>query len=256
MNAQVYVFPLIMLLAFGGYAFWMMSKRKQAIAGAGPAMHAFFSRTGFRYAHLPPEPLDLHVQHAMTEANDWSARDRVTQYVRSFHGIPIRFEQAMVATDRGASISGSWSAPVTAPPRIPFHIAERSLSGIGKAASEMFSNTTRHWSPRFPQQVQTGIPQLDSRFVVYGHDPNAVRWLFQQNPALVQALLQCAEVDLWVDQNGAVFADPMQKNMNAAMGGMVGNMALGFDLAKRMELSVPVHERMSEILAMSLRAAA
>jgi hypothetical protein len=255
-NAQVYVFPAIMMLAFGGYFVWMMNKRKQATAAAGPAMHAFFTRTGFRYAHLPPEPVDMHVQQAVTEASDYSARDRVTQYVRSFHGMQVRFEQAYVATPQGGSISGSWSTALTSPPRVPFHIADKSLSGLGKVASEMFSNTTRNWSPRFPQQVQTGIPQIDGRFVVFGFDPNAVRHILQQNPALVQALLGCAEVDLWVDQNSAVFADPMQKNMNAAMGGMVGNMALGFDIAKRMEMSIPVHERMSEILAMSVRAAA
>lgn len=255
MNAQVYAFPLIMLAAFGGYAFWMMNKRKAALANAGPAMHDFFARTGFRYAHLPPEPVEMHVQHAMMEANDMSARDRITQYVRNFHGIPVRFEQAMVSTANGASISGSWSAPVQAPPRVPFQIADRSLSSVGKAVGEMFSNTTRNWQPRFPQPVQTGIPQLDGRFVVFGLDPNAVRHVLQQNPQLVAALLACAEVDLWVDAAGAVFADPMQKNMNAAMGGTMGNMALGFDLAKRMEMSVPVHERMSEILAMTVRAA-
>lgn len=255
MNAQVYVFPVIMLLAFGGYAFWMMSKRKQALANAGPAMHDFFQRTGFRYAHLPPEPIDMHVQHAVAEANDMTMRDRVTQYVRNFHGVPIRFEQAMVTTPTGSSISGSWSAPVQGQPRIPFHIADRSLSSVGKAVGEMFSNMTRQWSPRFPQQVQTGNPQIDGRFVIFGFDPNAVRHLVQQNPQLFAALAQCAEVDLWVDAQGAVFADPMQKNMNAAMGGTVGNMSLGFDIAKRMEMSVPVHERMSEILAMAVRAA-
>ncbi len=256
MNAQVYVFPVLMMLAFGGYFVWMMSKRKQATAAAGPAMHAFFTRTGFRYANLPPEPVDMHVQRAMAEASDYSARDRVTQYVRNFRGLQVRFEQAFVATLEGGVISGSWSIALTASPRIPFHVADRSLGGLGKVAAEMFSNTTRSWSPRFPQQVQTGIPQIDGRFVVYGFDPNAVRHQLQQNPALVQALLGCAEVDLWVDQSSAVFADPLQKNMNAAMGGMVGNMALGFDIAKRMEMSVPVHERMSEILAMSVRAAA
>lgn len=256
MNASAYVFPLVMLAAFGAYAFWMMKKRQESIAGAGPAMHAFFQRTGFRYAHLPPEPVEMHVQHAVAEASNMTARNIVTMYVRNFHGIPMRFEQAYVSTNEGYSVSGSWSAPAPAPPRIPFHVADRSLSGIGKAASEMFSNSTRNWSPRFPQQVQTGNPQLDGRFMIFGIDPNAVRWLFQQNPQLVAALSQCAEVDLWVDPSGAVFADPMQKNMNAGLGGTIGNMAVGFDIARRMELSVPVHDRVCEILAMSLRAAA
>jgi hypothetical protein len=68
--------------------------------------------------------------------------------------------------------------------------------------------------------------------------------------------VQCVEVDLCVDAQGAVFGDPMQKNMNAALGGMVGQMARGLDYGKRMEASVPVHERMSEILALAARASA
>jgi hypothetical protein len=153
------------------------------------------------------------------------------------------------------SISCSWRAPLPGPPRIPFHIADRSLASLGKAVREAFSNTTRCWSPMHPHAVQTGIPQIDGRFLVFGRDPNAVRWLFQQNPQLVGALLQCVEVDLWVDDREAVFADPMQKNMNAAMGGTMGQMALGFDVARRMEMSIPVHDRMSDLLLMSVRAA-
>jgi hypothetical protein len=254
MNPQVYAFPILMLVAFGAYAIYMMSKTKKAVAGLGPAMESFFMKTGYRYAHLPPEPVQMHVQQAMMEAQDRSAHDRIVQYVRNFHGVPVHFKQAYISTSQGFSISASWSVPMPRPPRVPFQIAERSLSSVGKAVREAFSNTTRVWEPRFPHPVQTGDPRIDSRFVVYGHDPNAVRALLQQNPALIASLLGCVEVDLWVDSHEAVFADPMQKNVNAALGGTVGQMAIGFDYAKRMDLSVPVHERMSEILAMSVRA--
>lgn len=248
-----YLLPLLVLLLCGGYAAWARSKANQAIATLGPAMHGFFAKTGFRFLHLPPEPIELHVQHAMADAQNQAAGDRVIEYARSFLGQPIHFRQAYVKSPEGFSISGSWSAPMSAPPRIPFHIADRSLSSVGKAVREAFSNSTRLWEPRFPHAVQTGIPEIDSRFVVFGVDPNAVRWLFQQNQALCAALLVCAEVDLWVDDRAAVFADPMQKNMNAGMGGMVGSMAMGFDYGKRMDMSIPVHDRMSEILALAVR---
>ena len=254
MSVQVYAFPLFMLLAFGGYALFVMNRTKKAVAGLGPAMHSFFTRTGFRYAHLPPEPIEAHVQQAMMEAQDRSAHDRITQYVRNFHGLPIHFKQAYVSTSEGFSVSASWSAPLQRPPRVPFQIADRSLSSVGKAVKEAFSNTTRRWEPRFPQPVQTGDARIDSRFVVYAYDPNAVRAMLAQNQGLIAALLQCAEVDLYVDAREAVFSDPMQKNMNAALGGTVGQMAIGFDYGKRMDMSVPVHERMSEILAMCVRA--
>jgi hypothetical protein len=253
-NVQFYILPVVMMGAFIAYAVWMTTKTKKAVAGLGPAMHSFFSKTGFRYRHLPPEPIEAHVHQAMAEAQDRSARDRVTQYVRSFHGLVVQFTQAIVANETGISISASWTVPLQAPARVPFHIADKSLSSVGKAVREAFSNTSRAWQPRFPHPVMTGIPQLDARFVVYGMDPNAVRAMLQQNQALVAAILQSTEVDLWVDAREAVFSDPLQKNMNAALGGMVGQMALGFDYAKRMEMSIPVHDRMSEILGLSVRA--
>lgn len=248
-----YVMPVVLLLAFGAYWFWMMKSRQQGMAGLGPAMHGFFQRSGFRYADMPPEPLERHVQRAMHEAQNWTPGDRVIHYVRDFRGLPIHHRSAYVSTDEGFSMSCSWSAMLMQAPRIPFHIADKSLSSLGKAFREAFSNTTRVWSPKHPQPVQTGIPQIDGRFVVFGQDPNAVRWMFQQNPALVSAILQCTEVDLWVDAREAFFADPMQKNMTAAMGGMVGQMAMGFDYAKRMDMSLPVHDRMSELLALAVR---
>ena len=255
MNYAGYVFPLILMLAFGGYSVWTMQKRQKAMGSLGPAMQSFFQSTGFRYADMPPDPVEMHAQRAMQEANTHQMGSRVTHYVRNFHGLAIHHKQAYIVDESGYSISCSWSADLPGPPRIPFHIADKSLGSMGKAVREVFSNSTRVWSPKHPQPVQTGIPQIDQRFNVFGQDPNAVRYLFQQNPALVAALLQQVEVDVWIDGSAAVFADPMQKNMNAAMGGMVGQMALGFDIAKRMEMSVPVHERISELLALAVRAA-
>jgi hypothetical protein len=248
------LFPILMILAFAGYAVWMMSKRKKAMTDFAPAVRSFFERTGYRYDHMAQAPVDQHVGLAVQEANNWKPGDRTIRYVRSFHGMPIQFLQSYESTDKGFSIACQWSVPLTQPPRIPFHIADKSLDSVGKAVREAFSNSKRIWSAKHPHRVETGIPQIDARFAVYGQDPNAVRWLLQQNPALIGLLTSCVEVDLFVDAHSATFADPVQKNMNAAMGGMVGNMALGFDMAKRMDLSIPVHERMAEILAMSVRA--
>lgn len=249
------VFPLVIMAIMGAYFFYVQSKSRKAIAGMGPAMHDYFMKSGFRYPDMPAEPVDLHVQRAMAEANaPRQVGDKVIQYVRNFHGIFVLFKQTYRSTDKGYSMSVSWSTQLTQPPRIPFQIADKSLSSVGKAVREAFSNMTRNWEPRFPTPVQTGIPQIDSRFVVYGYDPNAVAHVFHQNPALVQALLSCVEVDFWIDQHSATFADPLQKNMNAAMGGMVGQMAMGFDYGKRMEMSIPVHERMCELIATAVRA--
>ena len=52
------------------------------------------------------------------------------------------------------------------------------------------------------------------------------------------------------------FSDPLQKNVTGAMGGTVGMMAMGSDMMKMMELSIPVHDRMAELLAVLARACA
>jgi hypothetical protein len=77
-----------------------------------------------------------------------------------------------------------------------------------------------------------------------------------ENPALIQLLSGWAELDISVTGRQAVFADPSQNNMQAAMGGMVGSMAMGFDYGKRIELGIPVHERIAELLATLARATA
>ncbi len=147
--------PVVMALLVGGYWLFVKSKTKQAMAGLGPAMHAHFMRSGFRYPDLPPEPVEAHVQKALFEANAPPPADgnRIIHYVRSFHGMPILFEQAYRRLENGNSISASWSTRLDAPPRIPFQVANKSLSGMGKAVREAFSNMTRNWQPRFPQPV-------------------------------------------------------------------------------------------------------
>ncbi|MDB4944111.1 MAG: hypothetical protein JWP97_3645 [Labilithrix sp.] len=250
-----YLLPIVTMLAVGGYWFYVQSKTKKAMAGMGPAMHDYFTKSGFRYPDMAPEPVEAHTQRAIAEMQaPPTPGEKIVQYVRNFHGVAILFKQAYTRTENGNAISVSWSTPLRQPPRVPFQVADRSLSSVGKAVREAFSNMTRNWSARFPHQVQTGNPQFDARFVVYGHDPNAVAMLLQQNPALCAQLLQCVEVDFYVDAQACVFSDPLQKNMNAAMGGMVGQMAMGFDYAKRMELTIPVHDRVCEIIAMAVRA--
>jgi hypothetical protein len=101
----------------------------------------------------------------------------------------------------------------------------------------------------YPVPVNSGNPELDRRFLVFGEDPNAVLHVLSA-PGLTDLLLGCAEVDLTVHSDRIVLADPTQKNMVAGMGGQIGNMALGADMTKRMELTIPVHDRMAQIPAL------
>jgi hypothetical protein len=48
----------------------------------------------------------------------------------------------------------------------------------------------------------------------------------------------------------------MQKNVTAGMGGYLGNMASASNMQKRMELTIPVHDRIATLLATAARASA
>jgi hypothetical protein len=62
--------------------------------------------------------------------------------------------------------------------------------------------------------------------------------------------------DLTVSGGEVRFADPLQKNLRAGLGRALGQMAIASDLSKQMELSIPVHGRICELLAVTARAVA
>ncbi|MFC1643193.1 hypothetical protein ACFL5O_11005 [Myxococcota bacterium] len=243
------------------YTLWMKSRAKQGLADARPAFHAFFERTGYRYADIEQQPVEAQVERAYHDAEHPDPSGNINlHYVRNFHGLRIHYtsrtwveKQAMKAT---YCRSNQWDAELPGRPRIPIHIADKSFAGVLKAAKEAFGNVERNFTPKGSQKVATGVPVVDDKFVVFGEDPDAVRWLFAQNPGLVQLLDNWAEVDVWVTADGARFNDPSYANVQAAMGGMIGSMAMGFDYGKRTELSIPVHDRVAEVLATLVRATA
>jgi hypothetical protein len=257
MNMFSYLVPLI-LVAVIGYTFWMRSRAGGALANAGPAFTNFFQRTGYRYFDIQNQPPEAQTQRALSDATKASGGGFALHYVRNYNGLPIHYRSTAGMEQRDGQsvyvISNQWEAELPAPPRIPVHIADKRLDSTMKAVGELFTNSKRVFSPKGSQRVTTGIPEIDSRFVVFGEDPAAVAALFRQNPALIPLLSGWAEVDVAVTRHQVTFADPVQKNMQAAMGGTLGNMAMGFDFAKRTELSIPVHDRVAELMAALVRA--
>jgi hypothetical protein len=181
-------------------------------------------------------------------------------YVRNFHGLRVHYRSKSWwdenLTKRTFYRTNQWDAELPAPPRVTMHIADKGLASMVTKVGEAFSNTKRNFAPKCSQKVQTGIPNIDDKYVVYGDNPDAVRHVLQQNPALVQLLQNWAEVDLSITANGLVFFDPNYANLTAAMGGMVGGMSMMFDFSKRTELGIPVHERVAELFGTLARATA
>jgi hypothetical protein len=255
------IFAIVFIAASLVYMVWMKGKAKQGLANARPAFHNFFQQTGYRYADIANMPVEAQVDRAYHDAANPDPSGNVNlHYVRDFHGVRVHY-RSKTWVEKGVSSttyyrSNQWDADVVSAPRIPIHIADKSLASVLKTAKEMFSSSTRNFTPKCSQKVVTGIPSIDDKYVVYGENPEAVKWLLQQNPALPQLLQNWAEVDVWVTAGGSCFNDPSYSNLTAAMGGMVGNMAMGFDYGKRTELTIPVHDRVAELLATLLRATA
>lgn len=243
-----------------GYTVWMKRRAKSALDGSKPAFESFFQRTGYRYPDLLSAPPAAQADRAMFDARNPKPGGYQLHYVRDYHGIRIHYESAYGMRQEGSKsvyfYSNAWEAEVPHAVGVPLHIADKALDSTLKAAKELFSNSRRVFTPKGSQRIQTGIAELDANFVVFGDDPAAVQAVFHANPALVQALSGWAELDVSIVPGRAVFADPNQHNMNAAMGGAVGSMALGFDYAKRLELGIPVHDRVADLLALLSRATA
>ena len=259
--ATYYIFPVLFIVLAIVYTVWMRRRMQQGLVDARPAFHAFFERTGYRYPDIETQAVEAQVERAYHDAAHPNPTGQLDlKYVRNFHGLRIWYSSRTWTVKEGTKTSycrsNQWDAELPAPPRVPLHIAAKSLVGFRKAATELFSNTTRVFEPQCSQQVTTGIPAIDANFVVYAENPQAAQQVLAQNPNLVQLLDHWVELDVSVVGNKACFADPSSANIQAAMGGMIGNLAMGFDMGKRTELSIPVHDRVAELLATLVRATA
>lgn len=255
---------IIIAVVIGGsifYSFWMRKRMTAAYENAKPMYVAFFQRTGYRFSDMPDASAEAQANRSFEDAKKpQTAGSFDLHYIRDFYGVRLHYRSSSGWRKDGTKQifwrSNQWEADLPAPARTTIHIADKRLDSTMKAIGEIFSNSERVFNAKASQKVQTGIPEVDKNFVVFGEDPNAVRALFANNPGIVPLLSGWAELDVAVVGSHAVFADPAQNNMNAAMGGMTGNLALGLDVGKRIELSIPVHDRVAELMATLVRAAA
>lgn len=248
MTAQL-LLPFVLLAV--GLVVARARSRKTA-ATLRPALRAFLQRTGYRYADVPSAELEDHAARG-EEVFKNLGRGYQARLIRDYHGVPVHNVQVGQVTHDGWAVDYSWLVPLAGRPRVRLQVADRSLAGVGKAVKEAFSSTRRQWEPRYPQEVRLGDPELARRFVCFADDPAAAHAALAA-PGLKPLLLAAAEVDLVVSDTEVRFADPFQKNLNAGLGGTVGMMSMGGDVAKIMALQVAVHDQIAELLAVTARA--
>jgi hypothetical protein len=251
-NLQI-LMPIVLMAVFLAYTIYTMRKRK---TGMPEAFRMFFERTGYRYADILDQPLEAHLMHGETLMRNARKQGYHIHMVRDYHGVPIHsLQDQSYGKDGSVRMSYAWTSPLTQPPRVLVQIADRSLSGAGKAVKEAFSNMERKWEPLYSTEIESGDPELDKRFRIFGEDPTGVQQALA-TPGLRDLLLGCAEVDLAVRGDEIRFADPMQKNIRASMGGNIGMMAMGSNMQKMMEMTIPIHDRMAQLLATTRQACA
>jgi hypothetical protein len=248
MKFQV-LLPLILVGA--GFAYVIAMNKKRG-AGMGEALRRFLERTGYRYADVPQPELEHHVARGEAVFKNLG-KGYQARMIRNFHGLIVHNVQEGHATNDGWAMSCSWLTPLSRGPRVLLHIADRSLSGAGKAIKEAFSRQRRHWQPIYPYAVPIADPELNQRLVCYSTDPAAAQHVLNA-PGMKELLLGCAEVDLAVLDAEVRFSDPFQKNLLAGMGGTFGRMAMGSDMNKAMDLQIPVHDRIAQLLGVTVRA--
>ena len=239
-----YLIPVLVMvggLAFALWRWWSMSSKM------GPAMHRFLGETEYRLEGAPDASIETSVR--MWQANrQVQKRNRGydVRLVRPYRGIWIRHRTSMGYEDDTYQkyFMAAWWRTELQDPRVVFHVAERSFSGVRAMVRDMFSNMEHDWQPAYPTAIKTGDPQVDRRFNVYGHDEVGVRAVLD-DVRVRQTLLDLTEVDLLVASDGIQFSDPEQKNLRAGLGDY-GGMVVSMD--KLMTMSIDAHDRLCLLL--------
>ena len=213
------------------------------------ARRAFFEQTGYRHPGLVAASIEEQVQFVPR----MTLKTREERYVRRLDSDhEVSFLSSSVREPGRIVRRLSWSVPLAHSPAVVLQIADRSLSSFGKTAREALTRSSRTWSPIYPP-VALADAELDARFVAFGPDPEAVKRCVV---GLRELLLACKEVDLIVTPTEIRFSDPSDQNLSAAHGGTTGRIAAGMNPAPTILSSIPVHQRINEILERALHATA
>jgi len=242
------IFLLLVIVGIG-VAVVLLRKRKtervDAVASTqAPLVRMFCERTGYAYADLRQAP-------PAAQAQRWEEGYRRStegypfkhHLVRPYQGLEVNWENATRMELRTMIWSQTWWAPAPWPIHAPFHLTERK-----NLNQKLAPGQTVTWRPAFQRMVPIGDPELDHRFALFTPvDENRIRAILS-NGQLRTAILQCVYVDLQVTPQGARFSDPKDDNATAILGGSAGFIQYVAQPGRRLEVTLPVHERIANIL--------
>jgi hypothetical protein len=207
---------------------WSMRGLARGVKDQDRFFLEFLEKTGLRLADMPDAPLDEQVQALVqryAEPSNWQQGFQL-DYVKRAYGKEVQLQIQY----KGAKSSTRWRVPLEQPPEVTYHIIK----------------DTRV-APAFPLRVEIGDLPWDKKFQIHGEDPRAVRHILAAS-GLAEMLASCVTVDLCVLPGEVVFSDPANKNVNAAMGGLMGVALNGSDPQKMQDMVIPIYLHICDVV--------
>jgi len=240
--------------ALAGSFAWHKQKVARRWVVASQSCREFLEQSGFRV--MGAEAADLGQQAELAlRAIGQEGGERGQEWVRDCSGVEVRHFFRRVRKKGSNYYWCRWSTRFAEPPRIGLQVVEKRLIGKLGQVDDLIENKIYEWRQLFPHQVHLTDAALAQRFIVYGNDPALVLTALGAN-GVRESLLACKHVDLSVDAEGAVFSDPFRENLLVALGGGVGPLLVGYDPRVVTQMILPVHDRVSWLLAALTRACA
>jgi len=227
----IFGFGTIISVLFFVFAIRMTKNLQRGQQDQALYFREFLEKTGYRLADMMDAPLDEHVRSLEQRYGDpllWQQGFKL-EYERHEYGKVVQL-QIFYRNARSGSV---WRVPLDKPPPLQFHV----LKGVKTA-------------PAFSTQVKIGDPQWDKHFKVYGEDPQALRQLLPVS-GLRDMLESCITVDLRVLAGEVIFSDPRNKNVNAALGGLMGQAITGSDPKKNQDMVNPVYNHITDLVLLA-----
>ncbi|MCA9565857.1 MAG: hypothetical protein KC561_20310, partial [Myxococcales bacterium] len=248
---------IVMIVGIGAmvafYGFYYAKMKSSGVfnpAVIQDSTRTMLQRTGFQHAGMEGQPLENQVARSMQLYEQQKAQARTDSVMsRPAADTVLYWQQLYEPIAGGYSYSNNWYIPVHQQPPVPFHIVERHAKDLTqKALNKPLSGWKSDWGPQYPNLVQTGDPDLDARFQIYGHHPEHVAHVIRATPGLKEALMGLYIVDLCVLPDRIVFVDPMQRNYVQAAGGTMALMKLAMDPSRSNDIWCWLHDTVQNLL--------
>lgn len=226
--------PIFTAMCFIAYMLWSRRRHRAALVRAAPAQYRFFEQTGYRLRGSESQPLADQAHEALL----FHPGAHHPAFVRPLGGDRLVYHRAtgFAVTPAGQRFGCfAWVLELGAPTRVQWSLVRRSLP-----------DDVEPYPVRHPRIALPDDP-LGRHHDAFAADATTVSRILA-TPALQDALLACAVLDLHVERDRVIFMDPGGKNLSAGCGGGLTMMLLGGDIDRQFDLHALAHAQIAALL--------